>query len=146
MTYGFIFPKQGKTVDDAVKDLAWRDDQTVFLARPPVYKTVTIPSGTNLDTYNLLAIDFKDVVHGDFHVFRTFLRVGSYNYAIDPKNYFAIGGVNVVAYSQGGQLSDETSSTDWTERVGILFERQTATTTTSAVEVTMTTYLVEILL
>lgn len=145
MTYGFIFPKQGKTIDDGVKDLAWRDDQTIFMARPPVYKTVTIPSGTNLNSY-VVTVDLGEVAHGNYHVFRAFLKVGSYNYAIDPSNYFAIGGVNVRAYSQGGQTTDEESSTDWIETASILFERQTSTVTTSAVEVTMSAYLVEILL
>lgn len=145
MNYGFIFPKQGKTVDDQVKDLAWRDDQVILMARPPVYKTVTIPSGTNLNSYSIYT-SLGEVEHGNYHMFRAFLKVGNNNYAIDPKNYLTIGTVPVVAFAQGGQTTDEESSTGWSETVGILFTRQTSATTTSAVEVTLTAYLVEILL
>jgi hypothetical protein len=47
MSYGFIFPKQGKTVNDGVKDLCWRDDQQVFLA-PPMTKVTRQLSGSSV--------------------------------------------------------------------------------------------------
>lgn len=144
-SYGFIFPKQGKTIDDGIKDLAWTADKQVFLARPPVYKTVTIPSGTNLNDY-YISTDLGEVEHGDYHVFRAFLKVGSNNYAIDPKNYLTIGTVPVVVYAEGSQGANEESSTGWSEAIGLSFTRQTPATTTSAVEVTLTAYLVEVLL
>lgn len=138
MSYGFVFPKQGKELSDGVKDMAWRDDQTVFMARMPIYTPITIPSGSNLN-YTTLNTDFTDVETDKYYLFRTFLTVGTNNYAIDPSNQLTLGGATAYPYSKAVQT---TIDDVLVQRVTIGFTN--SGTTSSAIDVVMTTYLIEL--
>lgn len=90
MSYGFIFPKQGKSINGEVKDLAWRDDQKIFLARERVTKTLSIPQGLNLNNsfYELeIPVD-----KWDFYVYRAYLSDGEKTMAVDTAQNISIAG------------------------------------------------------
>lgn len=96
MSYGFIFPKQGKTINAAVKDLAWRDDQKIFLAQDRVTKSQTFTSGTNLNNQRIeVPLPFIN----DWHVYKAFLSDGSKTIQCDSTNYATIGGRSFIITS-----------------------------------------------
>jgi hypothetical protein len=85
-SYGFVFPKQGKTTSGEVKDLCWRDDQQVFLA--PSMKKISYQLNGNLATLDL---DESDLF---YRVYKAYLEVGGRCYDVTQTNNTSLGRVH----------------------------------------------------
>lgn len=97
MSYGFIFPKQGYSVNGEVKDMAWRDDQKIFLIREPVTTNFTIPSGTNLDT---MSLETSFNVNPDFYIYKSFITINNITRIADSNDWMSIGGISGIIDSK----------------------------------------------
>ena len=106
MSYGFIFPKQGKTIDAGVKDLSWRDDQKIFLAKERVVKELTVPSGTDMNN-SYLNLDIP-VTAFDFYVYKAFITDNDKTVQIDTSAYTTIGGRSFLITSHLYQKDQQT--------------------------------------
>lgn len=138
MSYGFIFPKQGKTINANVKDLAWRDDQKIFLAQDRVTKTQSFSSGTNLNNQSI-SLTF-DLVY-DWHVYKAFLTDGSKTIQCDSASYATIGGRNFIVYSYMYPEMDFSGDPTGTATIGVKFISNGLGNITSAQTLTLSVYL-----
>ena len=106
MSYGFIFPKQGKTINAGVKDLSWRDDQKIFLAKERVVKELTVPSGTDMNN-SYLNLDIP-VTAFDLYVYKAFITDNDKTVQIDTSAYTTIGGRSFLITSYLYQKDQQT--------------------------------------
>lgn len=138
MSYGFIFPKQGKTINSDVKDLAWRDDQKIFLAQDRVTKTQTFSSGTNL---NNQSISITLPLTYDWHVYKAFLTDASKTIQCDSTNYTTIGGRNFIISSYMYPEMDYSGDPTGTATIGVRFLANGSGSITSAQTLTLSAYI-----
>jgi len=113
MSYGFVFPKRGYDTDTAVKNLAWRDDQQVFLARDRQTRIVTVLSGYDLNGhYYDLPVS---VGTWDYYVYHAYLSV---TYGSNSRTMLADG--TQVISAGGRQFLLETQFLQSSETTGIV--------------------------
>lgn len=137
MAYGFVFPKKGFNTNAAIKDLAWRDDQQVLLARDRQTRTINLSAGTNLDgVYYDLPVNTGV---WDFYVYHAYLWAQwgseSKTFLLDNSQEIAFGG---RAFTIQTQFMQQTATT------GILrtyFRANGSGSLTSNVSLTFSAYI-----
>ena len=137
MAYGFVFPKKGYNTNAAIKDLAWRDDQQVLLARDRQTRTINLNAGTNIDgVYYDLPVNTGV---WDFYVYHAYLWAQwgseSKTFLIDNSQEIAFGG---RAFTIQTQFMQQTATT------GILrtyFRANGSGSLTSNVSLTFSAYI-----